>query len=218
MKADFAKWVERWQAALTACEGLGGDNQSLTVAPPAALDEVLTVEHQLGCVLPPSFRTTLLEFSSRVDAYWFLPDSRQPPTELREIFSGDCNWSLAEIVKTDKEKQSWVTNVFPNVNNAYDCVWHNKLAFSLVPNGDYLAFDLSILSDPPVVYLSHDDGEGHGYRLGDNFVDFIERWTLLGCPGNEDWQMMPFLNDPTSGLDPYGENAQKWRQWFGLNV
>jgi hypothetical protein len=29
--------------------------------------------------------------------------------------------------------------------------------------------------------------------------------------------MMPFLPDATSGLDPRGKNARKWREWFGLD-
>ncbi|MBV9851382.1 MAG: hypothetical protein JO250_17065 [Armatimonadetes bacterium] len=81
-----------------------------------------------------------------------------------------------------------------------------------------MAFDLSVVLDAPVVYLSHDGGEGHGCRLGDNFRDFTERHSLLGCPGNEWWQMMPFLNDAGSGLDPDGRNARQWRQWFGLGL
>ena len=69
-----------------------------------------------------------------------------------------------------------------------------------------------------MVYLSHDDGEGHGFRLGDNFADFIDRWTLLGCPGAEDWQMLPFIHSSTSGIDPWCENARRWRQCSGLEI
>ena len=120
---------------------------------------------------------------------------------------------MRELARVYRE---WV-ETFPNVEDPYDNVWHHKFAFADVPNGDQLAFDLKFMLDPPVVYLSHDDGEGHGYRLGNDFIDFMERWSLLGCPGNEDWQMMPFLPDATSGLDVYGENARMWREWFGLD-
>ncbi len=68
----------------------------------------------------------------------------------------------------------------------YNVVWHGKLAFHDVPSGDQLAFDLNEPSNP-VVYLSHDDGEGHGYRLGNDFIDFVERWSMVGCTGPEDW-------------------------------
>lgn len=40
-------------------------------------------------------------------------------------------------------------------------------------NGDYLAFDLNHSNDAPIVYLSHDDGDGHGYKIANNFIEFI---------------------------------------------
>lgn len=106
--------------------------------------------------------------------------------------------------------------VFPDVNNEYDSVWHNKLGLMEVGNGDYIAFDLSVPNDPPVVYLSHDDGEGHGYILGKNFIDFMNRWTRIGCVGCEDWQLLPFIEGAESGILPDCENAIKWREYLGV--
>ena len=41
---------------------------------------------------------------------------------------------------------------------------NTKLGFMNVPNGDAIAFDMKESEiNPSVVYLSHDDGEGHGY-------------------------------------------------------
>lgn len=41
---------------------------------------------------------------------------------------------------------------------------NTKLGFMNVPNGDVIAFDMKESEiNPSVVYLSHDDGEGHGY-------------------------------------------------------
>lgn len=67
----------------------------------------------------------------------------------------------------------WIENVFSDPEDEYDVVWHNKLAFSEVGNGDYLAFDMSNTEDAPIVYLSHDNGEGHGYILANNFIEFL---------------------------------------------
>ena len=52
--------------------------------------------------------------------------------------------------------------------------------------------------------------------LAKTFADFINRWTTLGCVGSEDWQMLPFLPTPFSGLEVNGENAVRWRQLFSL--
>lgn len=99
-----------------------------------------------------------------------------------------------------------------------DCVWHNKLGFMEVGKGDYIAFDLLVPNDPPVVYLSHDDGQGHGFILGHNFIDFMNRWTRIGCVGREGWQMFPFLEGPNTGIMPDSENAIKWRDYLKVSL
>lgn len=38
-----------------------------------------------------------------------------------------------------------------------------------------------------------------------------------GC-GNEDWQMLPFITDPVSGIDPDCENAGKYRELIGFEL
>jgi len=39
-------------------------------------------------------------------------------------------------------------------------------------------------------------------------IDFLRRWTPLGCPGPEDWQWLPFTSKGTTMLDPDGEAAR----------
>lgn len=90
--------------------------------------------------------------------------------------------------------------MFPNANDPYDVVWHNKAAFYDVGNGDYLAFDLAEAQHGSVVYLSHDDGQGHGYVLAADFADLLERWVPIACTGGEDWQWLPFTAAPTTLL------------------
>jgi len=192
----------------------------LQVGTPATETEVLAVESELRLRLPESFRDVVLNFSSEVYWRWFLPDGTRPPETFRQIFSGECAWSLNRLVQLEENRQSWLKVCFPNVNDPYDAVWHNKLAFIEVGNGDLIALDLanSQEADTPVVYLSHEGDDFHGYQLGHNFSDFIERWSLLGCPGAEDWQMLPFTSSPQSCLEPYSENAVQWREWFGLKL
>jgi hypothetical protein len=62
-------------------------------------------------------------------------------------------------------------------------VWRNKTPFMEVGNGDYIAFDVSQGDEHcPVIYLDHEGDEFGGSRLGLNFIDFITRWSNLGCP------------------------------------
>lgn len=49
----------------------------------------------------------------------------------------------------------------------------------------------------------------------ENFIDFVDRLTRLGCPGLEDWQWLPYTMSPTSGLQPEGEVAQAWQGTTG---
>jgi hypothetical protein len=213
------RWIERWEKTLKAIKSIGGEVNELTIGKRASLEEVLKVENNLGYKLPECFRQVLLEFSSKVDFYWSLEDTIELPNELEDIFDGNCNWNINNICEIIEEKNDWVKNCFSNEHNEYDRVWHNKLAFLEVGNGDYIAFDLkNYPSKTPVVYLSHDDGEGHGYILGDNFIDFMDRWTKLGCPGTECDQMVPFVKSKLSGIDPNCENGQKWRELIGLDI
>jgi len=213
----WTDWISRWNGSRSACELKGGEASALSISGPAFEPEIRSVESALELSLPVDFRRVLLEFSSAVEFSWFLPDDLARPEEFREMFSGGCSWNLGRLVEIEEGRRRWVRECFSNAEDSYDLVWHSKLAFLEVGNGDLLALDVNS-AEASVVYLSHDDGEGHGYRLADNFIDFIERWSLLGCPGAEDWQLLPFINSPMSGLQPYGENAVKWRDWFGFDV
>lgn len=225
MDALYAGWVSRWQAAIDACQRKGGEQGKLLIGPPATTEAVADVESALGRPLSPSFKRVLLDFSAEVEVFWSLPDdvSWSLPETYWQIFSGECNWSLSRMTKIASEYEEWLEVV--GVNDPYVRLWygkpyrlwHGKMAFAQAGNGDDIAFDIEHSQDAPVVYLSHNGGEGHGYCLGNDFIDFIERHSLLGCAGYDHVQMMPFLPDATSGLDTHGENARKWREWFGLD-
>ncbi|KZE48990.1 hypothetical protein AV540_15525 [Brevibacillus parabrevis] len=218
VNSPWKNWITRWQNMLDAVTKMGGAADDLTIEPPATLQQVEEIEHGLGIHLPISFRNTVLDFSAKIKFSWSLPEDDKLtiplPSEFSGIFRGNCSWNLNNMIELNCDKDGWVKAVFPNRDDPYDKVWHNKLAFQEVGNGDYLAFDLANGPDCPVVYLSHDDGEGHGYILGNNFIDFMERWTSIGCPGAEDWQMLPFITSPTSGIESDGGDAFKWREWL----
>jgi hypothetical protein len=129
---------------------------------------------------------------------------------------GGFKWSIRDLLGAEQRRKGWADAVFADPDDAYGQVWHNKLGFLSIANGDSLAFDLAHGPDYPVVYLSHDDGVCHGYTLGESFVAFMDRWTLLGCPGPETWVLEAFVPSRASGIDPDCENGRKWREWLGL--
>ena len=210
----LTKLVPRWEAALAACRRLGGDARELVVAPPAAQAEIESVERELGRPLPSSLRSLFIEVALHVEVRWFLPSGLEPP--FREIFAGDFHASLRLLAQFSKDHASWIRECFGNADNSYDRIWHDKLPFLEVGNGDFLAIDV-LVPDGAVVYLSHDDGRGHGRALAQNFADFVEWYSLIGCVGAEDWQWLYFWS-PDRLLDAGGANANEWRKWFGLNV
>lgn len=194
----------------------GFETRDLEFERPARQAEVDRAEAELGFKLPPSFREVLSTVSSQVGFWWYAPDDFKFPPPFRSNFSGQLEWSLEHIFKYEKGRMGWVEKVFPNDDDAYHAVWHNKLAFSSIGNGDYLAIDLSPTNYERIVYLSHDDGGGHGHILADDFADLLRRWAPLACTGAEDWQWLPFTSDRDSRIDPTCENAKAWRELLGL--
>lgn len=194
----------------------GMDVRPLVLAPPAVASEVAAVESRLSCSLPVEFRRVLLTVSSRVEFRWFLPRGREFDPPFHQSFSGDLHWSVEHTELAELGRRSWVAEVFPDPNDPYDRVWHGKLAFYEVGNGDYLAFDVEGPNPDRVVYLSHDDGAGHGFVLAEDVFELIARWLPLAFAGGEDWQWLPFTETREAGLRPEGELAAAWRHTLGL--
>jgi len=165
----------------------------------------------MGVPMPASLRGLFL-VAGMVDVAWGLDDEAAMSGPFKDLRMGGCAWNAAELPRLWNDYSSWLKEVFPDAADPYDAVWHDKYPLLHAVNGDMVA----IGQDEKVMYLSHDGGEGHGYALGKDVFDFLDRWTTLGCPGPEDWQWLPFTSGPDSGLEPDGTNGRAWRDWFGL--
>jgi cell wall assembly regulator SMI1 len=194
------------------------DVRSLVLEAAASEDEVAQLEGKLGFPVPPKFRRLLLEVSHHVEFRWFAPDGTDYPEPFESNFSGDLHWSLEFAGQFNSDKDSWITEVFPNSNDPYDAIWHDKFAFYEVGNGDYLSIDLSPEKYEQIVYLSHDGGEGHGHVLAQDIFDLLDRWIPLGCTGGEDWQWLPFTDDKKGPIDPSSDIADRWKWLLGLEI
>ena len=202
---------DRVSSFLRTIDSLGADVNSLAIDRAATDAELTEIEKAIERPLPPELRQFASTVSRRIAFHWKLPDDFKRPESLREIFAGGLDYDISKIPEHEKERASWQANCFPNASDRYDVVWHNKLGFHDVPNGDYLGFD----SEGRVIYLSHDDGQGHGYVMASSFPDLLKRWAPLGCPGPEDWQWLPFVSSATSGILPDSENARLWLDVIG---
>jgi hypothetical protein len=217
-KMEYSDVVNNWKFFAEAIKKADGEVKALSVEEPATESEVAMLEGKLGFELPHSFKEVLLGFSKNVDFRWFMPDNYEFEDDLCQIFSGDMHWSLDGLVKFNEDKNGWRDDVFPNKEDSYDIIWHDKLAFHEVGNGDYLAVDLSRAGKEPIVYLSHDGGEGHGVEMANNFKEFVFLSSRIGCVGAEDWQWLPFIVEGRPYIDPSSDNANKFRDSLRVNV
>jgi hypothetical protein len=206
----------RFELFLEKVRDLGGDSRELIFERPATEQEVEDIESQLDYILPGDFRNALLTISSHCEFRWFLPDDFELPDVLQGIFCGDMHWGLDYIIPFNEKKDGWISNVFADPDDEYDAVWCNKFAFYSVGNGDMIAIDLAEDSYGEIVYLSHDDGEGHGYVMANSFTELLNNWSQIGCVGGEDWQWISFVDDEADGINPIGENALLWRRLIGF--
>ena len=163
----------------------------------------------------------LLENTAHLEFWWYLYHFLEEnkdflPDEICGIFAGKLRFGLDLLLLYEEYRAGWQKDVFPNYEDEYDRVWHNKMCFQKVFNGDYIAIELEPENYGKVVYLSHDGSENHGLYIADNFKEFLMNYAAVGCTGGEDWQWEPFYTKG-KGIDPTSKNAKTWYKVLGIN-
>ena len=218
---NFELFKKRLNLFLEKLEDLGGETDPLTIEKPATEDEIKAVEAKLGYTLPPYFREVLLENTAHLEFGWNINDIIDEedislPDKLAEIFRGKLLFGLDLLLDYEEDRQDWEGEAYPNSDKEYDRVWHNKMSFFQVGNGDYIAIELEPENYGKVVYLSHDGSENHGIYIANNFKEFLMNYAAVGCTGGEDWQWEPFYTKG-KGIDPTSKNAKTWYKVLGIN-
>ena len=218
---NFELFKKRLDLFLEKIEDLGGEVEPLTIEKPATEEEVKAVEAKLGYTLPAHFREVLLENTAHLEFWWDIDDIIDEedislPDKLAEIFRGKLLFGLDLLLDYEEDRQDWEGEAYPNSDKEYDRVWHNKMSFFQVGNGDYIAIELEPENYGKVVYLSHDGSENHGLYIADNFKEFLMNYAAVGCTGGEDWQWEPFYTKG-KGIDPTSKNAKTWYKVLGIN-
>ena len=221
MPFNFELFKKRLNLFLEKIEDLGGETDPLTIEKPATEEEIKAVEAKLGYTLPPHFREVLLENTAHLEFGWDIDDIIDEedislPDKLAEIFRGKLLFGLDLLLDYEEDRQDWEGEAYPNSDKEYDRVWHNKMSFFQVGNGDYIAIELEPENYGKVVYLSHDGSENHGLYIADNFKEFLMNYAAVGCTGGEDWQWEPFYSKG-KGIDPSSKNAKTWYKVLGIN-
>lgn len=215
---DYESIRTRIDKLVARINDIGGEVQEVYIGEPATPEQISKIEEQLGVKLPISFNKVLTEFSGNFSFRWYMPEDLVAPEEFKDIYCGMPKWSLELLTQFEEDRLGWIETVFPDPSDEYDAVWHNKLAFCDAENGDYLAFDMTKGDDAPIVYLSHDDGEGHGYVVANNFIELLENWSKVGFVGNIDHDWISFTTSSKSGILGDGEVAKRFRAWVKLDI
>ena len=218
---NFELLKKRLNLFLEKIEDLGGEVEPLTIEKSATEEEIKAVEAKLGYTLPPHFREVLLENTAHLEFGWDIDDIIDEedislPDKLAEIFRGKLLFGLDLLLDYEEDRQDWEGDAYPNSDKEYDRVWHNKMSFFQVGNGDYIAIELEPENYGKVVYLSHDGNVNHGLYIADNFKEFLMNYAAVGCTGGEDWQWEPFYTKG-KGIDPTSKNAKTWYKVLGIN-
>ena len=218
---NFELFKKRLDLFLEKIEDLGGEVEPLMIEKPATEEEVKAVEAKLGYTLPAHFREVLLENTAHLEFWWDIDDIIDEedislPDKLAEIFRGKLLFGLDLLLDYEEDRQDWEGDAYPNSDKEYDRVWHNKMSFFQVGNGDYIAIELEPENYGKVVYLSHDGSENHGLYIADNFKEFLMNYATVGCTGGDDWQWEPFYTKG-KGIDPTSKNAKTWYKVLGIN-
>ena len=221
MPFNFELFKKRLNLFLEKIEDLGGETDPLTIEKPATEEEIKSVEAKLGYTLPAHFREVLLENTAHLEFGWDIDDIIDEedislPDKLAEIFRGKLLFGLDLLLDYEEDRQDWEGDAYPNSDKEYDRVWHNKMSFFQVGNGDYIAIELEPENYGKVVYLSHDGSENHGLYIASNFKEFLMNYAAVGCTGGEDWQWEPFYTEG-KGIDPTSKNAKTWYKALGID-
>jgi hypothetical protein len=158
--------------------------------------------------LPESIRRFARRQASAVAFFWELDLAMRPrdlnlPEELWGRFSFDVRELPAleqyrrEVMETRYGDVDLDADPDPDMDTDFDEEgrrWHRSLVLQVIDNGDVIVFDRGGgVDDCGVFYVAH----AEWMWLGRDFAEFIETFTLLGCPGPESWQWDSFVTAAT---------------------
>lgn len=216
-KNNWNNWKGNWEWILDIAKKRNWDViDDLVIHPAVTKKEVDKAIDDWKIKLPADFIDVVTNYSSGVH-FSFQIEGEETEGQYREIFSAGYEgiWSFEDLGNLKEQCDEWTKNCFSDPSNEYDKVWYNKTPIIRVATGDLIAFDTSEgIDEFPVVFLSHDDSSLHGKRLGKNFVDFITRWSNIGCFGPEDWQFEPFYNQVENIIELEGDKVDNWKKWL----
>lgn len=210
--ALWQKWNANWKWILSVAEKNDWDT-SIEIKETVTEEQICELEEEINNKLPEDFRQVLKKYSSRIDFNWYMDGEIEG---FEAIFCGGSDgllWGFDQLSSMYKNYLGWIETCFPNIENTYDKVWHHKIPFLEVGNGDMLAFEIiDDKNEYPVVFLSHEGSDFNGSRLGENFIEFITNWSNVGCIGTDDWTLEIFYDKDANKLMSDSLLINEWKK------
>lgn len=121
-------------------------------------------------------------------------------------------FSFKEVILAENSRREWVKNVYSDVNNDYDKVWHDKTGIMRIGDSDILAVN----ANNEVIYLSHDGGSGHGTILGKSIEDFYDNLINLRLLDLEYICVKPICHDNSNYIDVKSNSYKMVRDMINI--
>lgn len=163
---DYTGWVARAQAFMS---GLGSlsytEVRSAHVTAAATEADMQALERELGRTIPLSLRTFFTRGASSLDCGYTMQPEGQALDRLHDvlpdisrIYGGPRLGPVSELAEFSRAVREWAEETWVAESPEERLIWDSALPFIWLDNGDYLALGLrAVETDPPVVYLNHDD-------------------------------------------------------------
>jgi hypothetical protein len=178
---------------------------------PAADRDLTAVERVLRTALPEPLRAFFSGGSAGLDCgYTFEPEGdsldqlREIFPDERRIYGGPRLGPLSELPDLSSSVAEWANETWVADDPEQRVIWESALPFLQLANGDFLALDLRAgHTNPPVVYLNHDD---ESVAISTNFGRFLAAWERLCYIGPEHWLLLEFRG-ADGHIDASGDRA-----------
>jgi SMI1 / KNR4 family (SUKH-1) len=195
---DYSAWIARAQAFTERLKrSADAQVRSTAVAAPASDQDLAAIESALGTRLPASLRAFFRQGAAGLDCKYIVEPTGEAFDQLMEllpdqsgIYGGARIGPLSELPDMSAGVAAWATDTWVAEDDVQRVIWESARPFLHLANGDYLALDLREKTDPPVVYLNHDD---ESVAIAPGFDEFLRRWEGLCYLGPEHWLLLPFV-------------------------
>ena len=207
-------WMERLSTLKGQLIKKGADHVKFNFEPPISQSELLEIEKRNNFQFPNHFAEVVTQVARSCEFSWSMHAKYLPKGYYEQGLGGapDFIWNVDLV----NDIGGYGIADYYNEDFVYDLI--------NVGNGDIIAFDtINGLDQSKVIYIDCREGEPepehsknrvlNGRRLGNNFIDFMNRWISLGCP-NHNFAMEEFYDFEQNILMNEGEVVENWIKWL----